>query len=277
MTQTTRSRFLFSLLGCSLSICLSSQAAEPASSSGTPLPKKESLHLYLLIGQSNMAGRGAVEEVDKKPHERVLMFTKDQKWAPALDPLHFDKPIAGVGLGSTFGRVMADANPGVTIGLVPCAVGGTPLERWQKGKDLYEAALVRIKAAMKDGTLKGILWHQGENDSGDLEKSQTYATRLATMVNDWRKDLGTPNVPFVAGKLGEFLSETSKDGKPVHWKLVNEQIAQIPTLVKNAAVVDSSGLKHKGDVVHFDSASLREFGRRYAKAMQELQAAGKKP
>jgi hypothetical protein len=276
MMRTSRSLFLFSLLGCSLSLCVSSPAADPpAPPSSVALPKKESLHLYLLIGQSNMAGRGVVEEVDKKPHARVLMFTKEQKWAPALDPLHFDKPIAGVGLGSAFGRVMADANPGVTIGLVPCAVGGTSLERWQKGKDLYEAALVRIKAAMKDGTLKGILWHQGENDSGDLEKSQTYATRLAAMVSDWRKDLDAPNVPFVAGKLGEFLSETSKDGKPVHWKLVNEQIAQIPTLVKNSAVVESTGLKHKGDVVHFDSASLREFGKHYAKAMQELQAASR--
>ena len=55
----------------------------------------------------------------------------------------------------------------------------------------------------------------------------------------------------------------------------NEQIAQIPTLVKNSAVVESSGLKHKGDVVHFDSASLRELGRRYAQAMQELQKASR--
>jgi hypothetical protein len=95
------------------------------------------------------------------------------------------------------------------------------------------------------------------------------------MVEAWRKDLDATDVPFVAGKLGEFLKETSKDGKPVHWKLVNEQISQIPTLVKNAAVVDSSGLKHKGDMVHFDSASLRELGKRYAKAMQELQKASR--
>lgn len=265
----------FALLAGSVLVWLpnSSRAANPPA---TPkLPAKENLHLYLLIGQSNMAGRGVVEEEDKKPHARVLMFTKEKAWAPALDPIHFDKPIAGVGLGSTFGRVMADANPNVTIGLVPCAVGGTPLERWQKGKDLYEQALVRIKAAMKDGTLKGILWHQGEGDSSDLEKANSYATRLAAMVSDWRKDLDAPDVPFVAGKLGEFLAETGKDGKPSHWKLVNEHIAQIPKLVEHAAVVESSGLKHKGDVVHFDSASLREFGRRYAKAMQRLQASNK--
>jgi hypothetical protein len=246
----------------------------PRSAGAQSLPSKDKLHLYLLIGQSNMAGRGAVEEQDKKPNAHVLTFTKEKAWAPAVDPIHFDKPIAGVGLGTTFGKVMAEANPGVTIGLVPCAVGGTPLDRWQKDKDLYAQALVRIKAALKDGTLKGILWHQGENDAGDLEKSKTYAARLAAMVQDWRKDLDAPDVPFVAGKLGEFLVETGKDGKPSHWKLVNEQIAEIPKLAKNAAVVESSGLKHKGDVVHFDSASLREFGKRYAKAMLELQGKG---
>src|SRR5262245_33767010 len=82
-------------------------ATEPAAA----LPAKEKFHLYLLIGQSNMAGRGTVEEQDKRPHPRVLMFTKENTWAPAVDPLHFDKPAAaGVGLGSSFGRAMADAS-----------------------------------------------------------------------------------------------------------------------------------------------------------------------
>ncbi|HSI63439.1 MAG TPA: sialate O-acetylesterase, partial [Candidatus Saccharimonadia bacterium] len=125
----------------------------PWSAGAQSLPSKDKLHLYLLIGQSNMAGRGVVEEQDRQANARVLTFSKDNTWAPAVDPIHFDKPIAGVGLGTTFGKVMAEANPGVTIGLVPCAVGGTPLDRWQKDKDLYEQALVRIKAAMKDGTL----------------------------------------------------------------------------------------------------------------------------
>ena len=45
----------------------------------------------------------------------------------------------------------------------------------------------------------------------------------------------------------------------------------LPNQVSNTAVVVSSGLKHKGDDVHFDTASLREFGKRYAKAMKALQ------
>lgn len=236
------------------------------------LPVKERFHLYLLIGQSNMAGRGTVEEQDKVPHPRVLTFTKEQTWAPALDPLHFDKPqIAGVGLGSSFGRSMAEANPEITIGLVPCAVGGTPLERWQRGGDLYQQAVARSKVALRDGTLRGILWHQGEADSARETTARNYGERLAKMVTDLRGDLESGDVPFVAGKLGEFLARQTKDGNPSFWPVVNEQIAALPNHVKNTAFVSSAELKHKGDGVHFDSTSLRLFGKRYAEAMLQLQ------
>jgi len=252
-----------------LTVCsLSALAAEPTAVAPAP---KQAFHLYLLIGQSNMAGRGAIEEQDKQPHPRVLKFTADKTWVSAVDPLHFDKPaIAGVGLGSAFGRAMTEAEPGVTIGLVPCAVGGTPLARWLKGRDLYEQALPRIKAAMKDGTLKGVLWHQGESDATQQEHAETYAKRLAGMVRDLRAELGVPEVPFVAGKLGEFLPETKKDA-PYHWRTVNAQLAELPKVVPKVAVVESTGLKHKGDEVHFDAPSLRELGRRYAEAMRKLQ------
>src|SRR5947208_10691890 len=90
----------------------------------TTLPPKEKFHLFLLVGQSNMAGRGTVEAQDKTPHPRVLMLNKEGAWVPAIDPLHFDKSAAGVGLGKTFATLYAEAHPGITVGLIPCAVGG---------------------------------------------------------------------------------------------------------------------------------------------------------
>ncbi len=51
------------------------------------VPAKEHFHLYLLVGQSNMAGRGRVGETDQLPHPRVLMFTQQREWALAVDPL----------------------------------------------------------------------------------------------------------------------------------------------------------------------------------------------
>lgn len=235
-----------------------------------PLPAPDKFHLYLLIGQSNMAGRGKVDSADNAPPPRVYKFTKEQAWVPATDPLHFDKPIAGVGLGTAFGRVMAEADQEIAIGLIPCAVGGTPLSRWQKGGDLYQQAVARAKAAQKQGTLRGILWHQGESDAGSEATAKNYAERLSGMVRDLRSDLDAPDAPFVAGELGHFLAK-EKSGKPSYWPMVNEQLHLLPGLVEHAAVASSRDLKPLADQVHFDSASLREFGQRYAEAMLKLQ------
>ncbi len=240
------------------------------------LPPKDKLDLYLLIGQSNMAGRGILDTQQTLSRSHVFKFSARSAWAYGIEPLHTDKPpVAGAGLGMSFARQMVEASPKSNIGLIPCAVGGTPLQRWQKGGDLYEQALVRAKAAMTNGTLKGILWHQGEGDAASEATASTYAARLSQMVKDLRADLGAGDVPFLAGKLGEFLKKEGKDGQPSYWPLVNEQIASLPSLVPNCAVVESTGLVHKGDWVHFDTPSLREFGDRYAAAMKKLQ--GSKP
>lgn len=231
------------------------------------LPARESFHLYLLIGQSNMAGRGAVDPDKNVSHPRVVKFDRSNGWAPATDPLHFDKTTAGVGPGSGFGPAMAEADESVTIGLIPCAVGGTPLKRWQKGGDLYEAAVRRTREAMRNGVLKGVIWHQGENDSQRAEDAATYGERLAQMIQDLRKDLGNERLPFVVGKLGTFLPP---DRMP-HVGTINEALESLPQKAPHTACVDSRGLKDKGDKIHFDSESAREFGRGYATAMRGLQ------
>ena len=76
--------------------------ANIAAAQNSALLAKEKFHRVLLVGQSNMAVCGAVEAQDKTPHPRVLMLNKADTWGPAIDPLHFDKPAAGVGLGKTF-------------------------------------------------------------------------------------------------------------------------------------------------------------------------------
>ena len=221
-------------------------------------------HLYLLVGQSNMAGRGKIELQDKVAVPRVLMLNKANEWVSAVDPISFDKTIAGVSLGRTFGIEMAKVNKEVKIGLIPCAVGGTPIRRWQQQGDLYQAALKRAKIAQKDGVIKGILWHQGEGDSGKEETAKIYEAQLHAMVTAWRKDLGGVNIPIVVGEMGRFY----KRAKFKH--LVDAALKALPSKMKHAAWVSAEGLEHKGDVVHFNAASYRELGKRYAAEMQAL-------
>ena len=192
------------------------------------LPVKEKLHLYLLMGQSNMAGRGKIGAEDKTPHPRVLLFTLKDNWEPAIEPVTHDKPgMLGVGPGLAFGKAMADNDPGVTIGLVPCAFGGTPLKRWERSGDLYSNAVQRARLAMREGTFKGIIWHQGESDSGTTTNAYSYGDRLSKMIQDIRADLGAPNLPFVVGQIGEFLYDRGPGHSP-YTRVVNAALAALP-------------------------------------------------
>jgi hypothetical protein len=248
-----------------------SAAETNASKQTVKPPSKKKFHLYLLMGQSNMAGRGKVEAEDKTPNPRVLAFTTNGTWQVAVDPITWDKPtIAGVGPGVAFGKAMAQANPKVTIGLVPCAVGGTPLSRWEKGGDLYSNAVYRARLAMKSGRLNGVVWHQGESDSKP-GLAETYGDRLAKMIQDIRAELGSPRLPFVVGQLGEFIY-ARENNNLTEARLVNDTLARIPARVPHTGCASSAGLTHKGDQVHFDTASQRELGRRYAVEMARLTA-----
>lgn len=227
----------------------------------------ENLELFLLAGQSNMAGRGVVEDQDKQPVSGIWVLGKDLQWKPAVDPMHFDKPaIIGAGIGRTFARTLQRLSPGAQIGLIPAAFGGTSLDEWAPGGKLFTDAVARTKAAMNQGKLRGILWHQGEADSSGLEKANSYAERWMVFLEALRKEVG--DVPVVVGQLGEFFGKKGDSFADV----VNDQLASLPRKASRVAFVSSEGLKHKGDDVHFDSPSLREFGRRYAHAYLMLDA-----
>jgi Carbohydrate esterase, sialic acid-specific acetylesterase len=240
----------------------------------SPLPAKDKFHLFLLVGQSNMAGRGTVEAQDKTPHPRVLMLSKDGAWVPATDPMHFDKPAAGVGLGKTFGTLMAEADPSTTIGLIPCAVGGSPIDTWLPGVFYpatkgypWDDTMKRAAIAMKAGTLKGILWHQGESDS-QPKLAETYEAKLHNLITRLRKELAAPEVPFIAGQMGKFEESSWSPSKII----VDKAHQDLPNKIPHTAFVSADGLKHRGDKIHFDSASYRELGKRYADTYKKMTA-----
>jgi hypothetical protein len=240
----------------------------------TAPPAKDKFHLFLLVGQSNMAGRGVVEPQDKTPHPRVLMLSKEGRWVPATDPMHFDKPAAGVGLGKTFGQIIAGANPDVTVGLIPCAVGGSPIDTWKPGvfyaatkSHPWDDMAKRVELALQAGTLQGILWHQGEGDSQPA-LAPVYEAKLHDLVKRLRELVKSPSVPFIAGQMGKFADVPW----PPEKAMVDQAHQDLAEKVPHTAFVSAEGLKHKGDKVHFDSASFRELGKRYAEAFQRMKA-----
>lgn len=203
------------------------------------------MKLFLLIGQSNMAGRGKVEEQDKVENPNIFMLTKELKWILAKDPVHFDKSAAGVGLCSEFARDVLKADPKATIGLISCAVGGSPLDQWQPDKGFYKTAVSRAKEATKQGKLAGILWHQGESDNKP-EQIATYPARFETMMTQLRKDLGAENVPLL---IGEVIPGFGKHND------INIALAETAKKTPNCVLVSSADLGKKQ--LHYNSADSR--------------------
>ncbi len=242
-------------------------AATPATA--VAVPDRERFHLYLLLGQSNMAGRGTPIPDRQTEDPRLLSLNPEGRWVLARDPLHpkIGRTEPGIGPGLAFAREMLKADPAISIGLVPCAVGGSPLRRWTKGADLYEQALARARLAASAGVLKGVLWHQGETDSASQASADTYETRLTQMIRDLRQDLGRPELPIVVGQLGDFLTPE----KQPFADTVRSALKRLPTTLSRVGYADSAGLGHKGDQLHFSAAAQEEMGIRFARAMRALQ------
>ncbi len=226
---------------------------------------KQKLHIYLLIGQSNMAGRAPVAKTETGAIDRCYLLNDTDRWEAAKNPFNRYSTIRkGLGMqklnpGYGFAKVMLQKQKDVALGLVVNAKGGTKIEQWAKGTKFYKDAVRRTQTAQKTGTLKGILWHQGESNSGNPEG---YLDKLKTLITDLRKDLGIADLPFVAGQVRNVPA-------------INQQIAQLPKAVPSTGFVSAEGLKTM-DRWHFDAPSMKLLGTRYAEVMLKIQAEAQK-
>ncbi len=230
-----------------------------------PSPSQsQDMDIYLAIGQSNMAGRAPVEERFKVPLSGVFLFKdKDSEtWVPASNPMNIfstirkEAEMQQLGPSYSFAREMASQST-KELGMVVNARGGTSIKLWMPGSEYYASFMERVKEALKDGEIKGVIWHQGESDVQDLSQ---YMQELQELISRIRKDLGKPNLPFVAGQVIDNTPER---------KVFNQLILQLPQLVPNTAVVSSEGLAVL-DGVHFDAESQIKLGERYASKMLDL-------
>jgi hypothetical protein len=218
--------------------------------------------VFLLAGQSNMAGRGRLDDVEPIHDPRIMMF-RDGAWRVATEPLHTDRPdIAGVGLAMSFARRIVSYFD-APAGLVPCAVGGSSLDQWAPGAELFENAAAAALDAIQGKNLCGILWHQGETDACDPDRARTYGARFSASMMALRQRLGAPDALVLAGELGSYLH---KNDAARHFALINSQLSRLQRSLPAYRCVSSAGLLAHDDNLHFDAKSLRAFGERYADA-----------
>jgi hypothetical protein len=225
--------------------------------------------LFLLIGQSNMVGRGLGPldpDVDM-PDERIFQWGRvgenNSKWIIASHPLQHWDPSASapIGLGLSFAKKWLELNPNTTVGLIPSAQTSTKLAEWKPGTVLYNDALARALAAESTGgTIRGILWLQGESDVINALSSATYRNNLINIINSLRTKLNNQDIPFIVGEFTPEWYNGTASKVDIEYVLNN-----LPNLVGNTSCVQSDGLHGKTtEIIHFDSPSLRILGERYA-------------
>jgi len=249
----------FILVVCALALAVPHfYAQQPAAPSESP----KNLHLYLLIGDSNMAGRAEIPEDAGDIIDRCYLFNDKNEWELARNPLNRHSSVAKdiamqkLGPGYSFAHKMLAQDKNLSIGLIVNASSGTKIDDWFGKSELYRCARKRTKAAMAHGMLKGVLWHQGEIDQ---KAPDTYLEKLQTLASNLRADFNNPNLPFIAGQIHQGPA-------------ISDQIAKLPESAHATAFVRSEELITT-DGTHFDTKSQLLLGERYADQMVRVLAA----
>lgn len=232
----------------------------------TDTMNKQNVWVFILAGQSNMAGRGMVEPQDTISNKRILSINKNGQLIIAKEPLHFYEPdLTGLDCGYSFGQTMIKNIPdSISILLLPTAVGGSSISQWLgdslfRNVKLFSNFLAKVEIGKQYGTIKGILWHQGESDTNE-KNIPLYPERLSKLFTKFRLAVGNNNLPILLGELGSF----SKNKKG--FELINKAIHNYSAQDANTAVIATGDLKHKGDSLHFNSKAQRTMGKRFAAA-----------
>lgn len=266
--------FLVGLITCM--ICMSSCKADKVIQSDTNLEEiypeqtKDKYWIFLLAGQSNMAGRAAVEAEDWNENSRILTINEQGDWIVAQEPLHFYEPaFAGLDCGLSFAQeVILNKPDSFHIVLIPCAVGGTSIEQWLgdslcRGVNLLSNFKEKVKLAQSLGPIKGILWHQGENNANQ-QGVQNYLSNLSSLVDTFRTITNNDSLPFFIGSLGSFAKDAETQ---MYWNELNTEIFHLTKQRKKVYVIQTADLTDKGDHLHFDAKSQRLLGKKFAHAV----------
>jgi hypothetical protein len=231
--------------------------------SGTGMAKERPLKVFIFAGQSNMVGAGAdVSDLpeDLKGEQKMALFFDGGKWV-MLAPGKTEK--SGFGPEISFSRKLS-AEIKEPIGIIKHSVSGTNLaQHWSPAnpKSLYAELLKKVKAAQQSRKTEmvGMIWMQGESDSLDKNMAEAYSKNLTDFIQTTRKDLKSPEIFFVAGRVNP-----PKDRFPFVDIVRN---AQEKCTVPGYAFVDCDPFEKIRGRLHYNTRGLVDMGYRFANAM----------
>jgi len=224
--------------------------------------------VWIIAGQSNSSGTGT-GYVEDPPTLGVQLFGNDEAWKLAAHPLEdatrTKHPITVHGVFQahspwlSFGRRLLSER-GYPIGLIPTALGGSPLARWLPGADLYKNMLEMVRLA--GGAARGIVWYQGESDASPAS-SQDYGARFRKFVEGARADLKSPNLPILTAQLGRFAEAGEDRDRHKSWSVIREAQRQSAVELPHLELIPAIDLP-MGDEIHVSAAGNVILGQRFA-------------
>ncbi len=255
------------------------------------LAQDPNFHIFLCIGQSNMEGNARIEQQDLEnvdPRFKMMAAVKDKgrkrdvgKWYTAVPPLCREN--TGLTPVDYFGRTMVENLPqDHKVGIIMVAVAGCKIQAFMQdsvaayqktapdwmvpmlaayGNDPYAHLVKLARKAQKDGVISGILFHQGESNTGDY----AWLGMVKQIYDNLLKDLNlnAEDCPLLAG---EVVNSDRGGTCAAHNPVINK----LPEVIPTAHVISSSCLAENFDRLHFTAAGYREFGRRYAREMLKI-------
>lgn len=230
-------------------------------------PDREKVWVFIMAGQSNMAGRGQVMPDDTLTSERIITVNKENEWILAKEPLHPYEPIrTGLDCGVSFARTLQEQVPDdVTIAMIPCAIGGSAMHQWlgdslYRGVHLYTNFEEKLQVAREKGIVKGIIWHQGESDA-HADKIPKYQDSIHELFTRFRASIEDDDLPIIMGQLGDFADPETRQP---NWNVINALMRDYVSNHPNMYIISTAGLSCKDDYIHFTAESQRKIGRRFA-------------
>ena len=221
--------------------------------SSAPAGHAKNMLVFVLAGQSNMAGNDQVVPPEN-PIPRVYDITFGEP-RPAVDPLG---DATGFGPGRAIGRELARMYPGRDIGLVMCAQGSTGMERWRRGGDLFNRCVERAKRT--GNRISGLFFGQGENDTEHLSSARQWASGFKSLVSGFRSAFGP--IPVVFSQLGRKPHEPADRREFFYWREVKNQQASIK--MSGVVMIRTDDIPSE---VHYTWRGYQDLGLRYADAL----------
>jgi len=130
-----------------------------------------------------------------------------------------------------------------------------PLESWAPGL-LYNGMI----APLTPMAIRGVIWYQGESNSA-LARCHLYDRIMRTLIEDWRRQWGIGDFPFLYVQISNFKSTPAED-----WATLREQ--QLKTLaMRNTAMAVTIDIGNPDNVHPTDKVDV---GLRLALAARSL-------